>query len=152
MTTATGTLNALAARYGIPRALSRAFLLNLLWVNTSEIFRYFAFVKPMMTAAFPQLPDIVPLNLPVFLSWCVWDTILVAAVTGFTWLYLDRFGGGLQNAFMAGTCAWVAMFLLLWLGLWNMNLTPAKVALVALPLAWIEMVVAAALVNWARRR
>ncbi len=42
----------------------------------------------------------------------------------------------------------MAVFVILWLGLYNMNLAPSNVLAVALPLAWLEMVVAAVLVWW----
>ena len=44
------------------------------------------------------------------------------------------------------------MFVFLWLGLFNMNLAPWQVLLVALPLAWVEMAVAALIVRWAMLR
>ena len=105
-----------------------------------------------MRNAFPQLPDIVPMNLPVFMSWGVWDTLLVFAVTGFSWMYFDRFGGGTKNAIQAGTLVWLAIFGVLWLGLLNMNLATPRVLLTALPLAWFEMIVAALIVDLCRRR
>jgi hypothetical protein len=49
--------------------LSLALLINFLWINTSEVFRYFAFVMPMMRDAFPNVPDVAPMNVPVFLIW-----------------------------------------------------------------------------------
>ena len=36
-------------------ALALALVANAVWINASEIFRYFAFVMPMMREAFPQL-------------------------------------------------------------------------------------------------
>jgi hypothetical protein len=129
-----------------------AFLANFVWVNASEVFRYFVILRSMLQAAFPQIPDVAPMNLPIFLSWGVWDTILVGAVTSFTWAYLDRFGDGIQNTLTAGALVWLAMFVLLWLGLLNMNLATLGIAAVALPLALLEMLVAALIVNWARKR
>jgi len=91
------------------------------------------------------------MSLPIFLSWGVWDTLVLLVVTGFTWMYLDRFGGGARNALVAGTLVWLAIFVVLWLGLFNMNLATARIALTALPLAWIEMAIAALIVDWCRR-
>lgn len=136
----------------VPRALVAATAANTVWVNASEIFRYFAFIRDLMRNAFPQLPDIVPMNLPIFLSWGVWDMLLVLVVSSFTWLYLERFGGGGRNAVRAGTLVWLAIFGILWLGLLNMNLATLRVVLTALPLAWFEMVVAALIVDWCRTR
>lgn len=134
----------------VPRALMMATAANFVWVNASEIFRYFAFIQRMMRDAFPQLPDIAPMNIPIFLSWGVWDTLVVMAVSGFSWLYLERFGGGVRNALVAGSLVWIVVFGVLWLGLLNMNLATVRIVLTALPLAWIEMVVAALIVDRCR--
>ena len=136
----------------IPRALVMAAVFNTVWVNASEILRYFAFIQGLMRQALPGVPDVAPMNLPVFLSWGVWDTILVIAVTGFTWLYLDRFGNSMPNAAGAGTLVWLSIFVIVWLGLFNMNLATPQILLTALPLAWLEMVVAALIVDWCRQR
>ncbi len=127
-------------------------LLNAIWVNASEIFRYFVFVMPMMRAAFPQIDNVAPMSWQVFALWGVWDTILVFSVTGFVWLILDRFGDRRRNAIVAGTLFWLSVFVILWLGIWNMNLTTPAVVTVALLLSWLEMVVAALIVNWGRQR
>ncbi len=133
-------------------ALLMALALNTIWINASEVFRYFVFVMPMMRDAFEAVPDIAPMNLPVFLSWGVWDMMLICAVTGFTWLMFDRFGLGLRIALLSGSLVWAAIFGILWLGLWNMNLSSPAILAVALPLAWVEMVIAALIVLWAMHR
>jgi hypothetical protein len=129
-----------------------ALAANTVWINLSEVFRYFAFVMPMMREALPMVPDVAPMNLPVFLIWGVWDTILVVAATGSAWLILERHGRSIQVAVAAGSAVWAAIFVILWLGLWNMNLATGEILAVALPLAWIEMVVAAFVVRWAMGR
>ncbi|MEO1493656.1 MAG: hypothetical protein AAFV19_15990 [Pseudomonadota bacterium] len=134
------------------KALLIALALNAVWINASEIFRYFVFVMPMMREAFGMVPGIAPMDLPVFLLWGVWDTILICAVTGFGWLVFDRFGAGVRVALFAGTAVWMSVFGILWLGLWNMGLATGAILMVALPLAWVEMVVAALIVRWVRGR
>jgi hypothetical protein len=134
------------------RALWIAFLANMVWMNASEVFRYFAFVMPMMRKSMGVVPDVAPMSVPVFLIWGIWDTILIAVTTGFSWLMLERFGASARVAVAAGTCVWAAVFLLFWAGLWNMNLAKPAVMLVALPLAWIELVIAALIVRCAMRR
>ncbi len=121
---------------------------NMLWINVSEVFRYFVFVMPMMRAAFPDSLNVAPMDVGVFLSWAVWDTLLVLSVTLGAWLALRHFGQGLANVLSIGTGIWAAIFGILWLGLFNLNLAPASVLAVALPLAWLEMVVAV----WITRR
>ena len=131
--------------------MRNALLLAYLWVNISEVFRYFAFVMPMTRQAMPQLADAAPMNLAVFAIWGVWDTLLFVAVAAISWLYLERFGGGLKSTLAAGTLIWATVLCVFWLATWNMNMTNAAVPLVALPLAWVEMVVTAAIIEWGWR-
>jgi hypothetical protein len=122
-------------------------LIAFLWLNVSEVFRYFAFVMPMMREAMPAVPDVAPMNGPVFLIWGLWDTLLFAVVGVIAWLFHEKFGGGLRNTLAAGTLLWLTIFCIFWLAAYNMNLTVPRVPLVALPLAWIEMVVVVAILE-----
>jgi hypothetical protein len=135
-----------------PRPLVNAFFVNLVWINASEIARYFLILRDMMKSAFPQIPEIAPMNVPIFLSWGLWDTILIFATTGFSWLYLERFESTLRNVVVAGTLIWLAVFGLLWLGLLNMNLASLEILAAMLPWAWVEMVIAAFIVYRCRRQ
>ena len=64
----------------------------------------------MTRGAFAVIPDVAPVNVPVFVSWMAWDTILIFAVLGFVWIYLDRFGDSFKNAIVAGSLIWAAIF------------------------------------------
>jgi len=130
------------------RKLGLALLLNAVWINISEVFRYFALVMPVMRDTFPQISDVAPMNVTVFLIWGMWDTLLLLAITGFSWLVMERFGFTNRVAIFAGTAFWCTVFVILWLGLFNMNLATPQILLAALPLAWVEMVIAALLVRW----
>jgi hypothetical protein len=132
--------------------LLKAVGLNLIWVNLSEVFRYFAFVMPMTREALPMVPDVAPMNLPVFLIWGLWDTLIVLAITLSSWLVFERFGYAKGTAVLTGTAVWVSIFVVLWVALLNLNLTTITIALVALPLAWIEMVIAALIALWCLER
>jgi hypothetical protein len=129
-----------------------ALLINFLWINASEVFRYFVFVMPIMRDTFPMLPDVAPMNVPVFLIWGVWDTILVFTATLVPWMAMKVFGASIARAILYGTAVWLAVFVILWLGLYNMNLATPEVLAVALPLAWLEMVVASVVVWWVAAR
>lgn len=134
------------------RALIMAIFLNALWINISEWWRYLAFVMPLMRANLPQVRDVAPMSLSVGLVWEAWGTLLVLSVTAFAWMYFGRFGGGLMNALLAGTALWAAIFGIFWIALFNMNLATPNVVLTALPLAWIEMAVAALIVDLCRQK
>ena len=127
--------------------MRNALVMTYIWLNLSEIFRYFIFVMPMTRVAMPQIADVAPMSLPVFLIWGAWDTLLFVCVSTIAWLYMERFGGGWHSILLIGTLLWGAIFCIFWLATWNMNMTAARVPLAALPLAWLEMVVAAAILE-----
>ncbi len=129
-----------------------ALLLNAVWINASEIFRYFVFVMPMLRKTLASIDNVAPMNAQVFLLWGIWDALLVVAVTGFVWLFLDRYETSNPAALLAGTLAWLGIFGILWLGMYNMNLATPAVLAIALPLSWIEIVVAAFIVRFVMRR
>ncbi|SCZ68599.1 hypothetical protein [Epibacterium ulvae] len=125
-----------------------ALIANFVWINASEVFRYFAFVMPMMREALPMITDVAPMNIPVFMIWGVWDTVLVLTATLIPWMAMQVFGSSVQRAALYGTGVWMSVFMILWLGLYNMNLATVEVLAIALPMAWLEMVVAALIVWW----
>jgi len=130
---------------------SRPFLLalsiNFIWINISEVFRYFTFIMPMMRETFPNVSDVAPMNISVFLIWGIWDMIVVLAASFIPWLILTVFGNSFKKAVLAGTAVWLTIFTVLWLGMFNMNLATPEMLMIALPLAWFEMV-NAALIVW----
>jgi hypothetical protein len=134
------------------KAFFYTFLVCALWINASEVFRYFTFVMPMMRDYLQQIDDVAPMNLNVFFVWGIWDTILTFAVTGFTWIFLDRFPANFKNTVLAGCFFWISIFGIFWLALLNMNLASTEIILYALPFSWIEIVIAAFIVRWAKAR
>lgn len=125
-----------------------ALIVNFIWVNASEVFRYFCFVMPMMRDAFPMVPDVAPMNFPVFMIWGVWDTILALTATLLPWMAMKVFGASVSRAVLYGTGVWTAVFVILWLGLYNLNMATLGVLAIALPMAWFEVVAAALIVWW----
>jgi hypothetical protein len=90
--------------------------------------------------------------LPVFLVWGVWDTILTVMVVWFCWLHIERFGASFLSVLAAGTASWLFLFVLFWIAMLNMGLARASTPAIALPLAWLEQVVAAWLATLCFRR
>ncbi len=134
----------------IPAALRSAFLINFVWINLSEVARYFLVVRPMLHTAFPGDTGVAPMNLGIFAVWGLWDLVLIAAATGFYWLWLERFGDGLRQILYASAAFTLTVFGLLWLGVANMGLAPYAMIVVALPLAWAEQGIASWIVARAR--
>jgi hypothetical protein len=124
------------------RAFAWTCLIVSIWVNISETARYFAFVKPMVQDALAMVPNVAPMNWPIFMRWGVWDTILVVMTMMFYWLFAKQFGFTKKSSLIAGTCNWFFFFVLFWFGLSNLGLAKIDLIAIALPLAWIECVVA----------
>ena len=135
-----------------PKAFWLALGLNFVWINVSEVARYFGLVKPMLHEAFPGADNIAAITPGIFASWMVWDTILILAATGFYWMYLHQFGRSLRNVLLCATWFTVTVFGLIWLGIVNMGLAPASFIWAALPLAWAEHLIAAYIVCRAMTR
>lgn len=140
----------------IPVSQTRTFLIAVLfsglWINISEVARYFLFVRPLMQDGFPMLPDVAPISVSIFASWMVWDMILVFVHAVIVWCALDRFGTNLRIAVLAGGFVWLTIFVILWLGLFNMALATPAIVAVALPLSLLEMTGAAIIIALCRRR
>jgi hypothetical protein len=142
-----GKVPEMSNRLSLRRFVVVLLLVNI-WVNVSEVFRYFVIVMPATREYLTVVPDVAPMDWGVFAVWGVWDTILTAFVVGVAWLFLARYGRSAWVGLAAGSFAWMGFFVLFWLAMYNMRLSSPTLPLVALPLAWIEMIVAAYLAVW----
>jgi len=136
----------------MPKSFWLALGLNFIWINMSEVARYFGLIKPMLHETFPEQSHIAAVTPGIFVSWMVWDTILIAAATGFYWVYLNYFTVTVRNAAISATAFTITVFGLIWLGVVNMGLAPATFIWAALPLAWLEQLIAAYIVYWTVKR
>ena len=130
------------------RSFWEALGLNFVWMNLSELARWFWVVKPMVRADFSVVPGVTPDTPLVGLLWIIWDILLIAVTTILCWLTLERYGTRWAVALAAGTLVWLSVFVLLWLGVYNMGLATPRILAAALPLAWIELVIAGFFVSW----
>lgn len=137
---------------GVPNSFWLALGLNFVWINLSEVVRYFGLIKPMLHDTFPGQSHIAAVTPGIFVSWMVWDMILILAATGFYWIYLHYFAMTVRSAVASATAFTITVFGLIWLGVVNMGLAPANFILVALPLAWLEQLIAALIVFWTIKR
>lgn len=130
------------------RQLARVTLLTSLWVHASEVFRYFAFVMPAMQAHFSNQPGIAEMDLTIFLIWGVWDTVLSFGIVLTTWLFVRVFGDHRSSIVLAASFTWLNVFVIFWLGSANMGTAAWSTLGIALPLSWLELVVAAWIAAW----
>jgi len=116
-------------------------LLVSIWINISEIFRYFVFVMVHIKSYFPNKPDVADMNLSIFAIWGFWDTLLTACLVFIYWLYSRVFGSSKLSVLMSGTLVWIIVFVIFWIATANMGLSEWKILVVTLPLSWLEMII-----------
>ena len=125
------------------KSFIRITLLTSIWINASEVFRYFVFVRPNVQAYFPEREDIANIDLGIFAIWGLWDTLLTAVLVFSYWLYSQAFGANLKAVVASGTWVWLAIFVIFWVATANMGLSNWNLLGITLPLSWIEMGVGA---------
>jgi hypothetical protein len=116
-------------------------LIASLWINASEVLRYFAFVMPSLRQSLAAIEGVAPMNWGVFAIWGGWDTLLTVLLVFMVWLFGQQYGYSLWSALIAGTVSWSFFFVLFWVGMVNMGLADCSLAGIALPWSWVELVV-----------
>lgn len=119
-----------------------------IWVNASEVFRYFVIVMPETRQFLSMVPNIAPMDWGVFMIWGIWDTLLTACIVFMFWLIAKVFGNNNRSVVIAGLVSWAFFFVLFWVGMYNMSLTSISLAAIALPLALLETIVASFIASW----
>ena len=117
-------------------------LITSIWVNISEVFRYFIIVMPEMRTSLSTINDVAPMNLVVFSIWGLWDTLLTALIVFNFWLHSQTFGNTLRSVVISGTLSWALLFILFWVAMVNMGLAKWSILAITLPLSWVEMIIA----------
>lgn len=126
-----------------PDKFLKLVLITSIWVNISEVFRYFVIVRPMMQEYLSAIPNVLPMDWGIFSIWGIWDTILTVGIVFIAWLCNRVYGQSTRAIIIAGTTSWALFFLLFWVGLVNMNLSKIDLLAYTLPLSWIETTVGA---------
>ena len=116
-------------------------LITSIWINASEIFRYFLFVMERTKAFFQNKNGVAEMDLAIFSIWGIWDTILSAVVVFIFWLITNTFGNNNRSVFISGTIVWVSVFVIFWIATANMGLSSWNILLITLPLSWIEIII-----------
>ena len=117
-------------------------IITSLWVNASEVFRYFVLVRPEMHEYLSVVPNVADMNWGIFAIWGLWDTLLTALYVFLFWLCAQTFGNNLKSVVISGFMSWCFFFVLFWVGMANMNLSSWSYLFIVLPLALIETLVA----------
>lgn len=113
------------------------------WINISEVFRYFVLVMPRVKSYFQNQSGIAEMDLGIFSIWGFWDTLLTAVLVFIFWLYAKSFGNNNKSVFVSGTLVWLSVFVIFWVATANMGLSNWKILIITLPLSLLEMIVGA---------
>ena len=116
-----------------------------IWINASEVFRYFVFVMPRVKSFFVGKAGVAEMDWIIFSIWGFWDSLLTALLVFLFWLYARSFGNNWRSIFVSGSIAWLFVFVIFWVATANMGLAEWSILWITLPLSWIEMVVGTAI-------
>jgi len=114
-----------------------------IWINISEVFRYFLLVMPRVKAFFPNKSGVAEMDLVIFSIWGIWDTLLTAVLVFVFWIYAKSFGNNRISILGSGIFVWLAVFVIFWVATANMGLSSWSILLITLPLSLFEMIVGA---------
>lgn len=128
--------------HSLPAGFTKALIASGLWIMVLECIRAFLIVLPMTKAAFPDFAGIAPMNMPIFISWTVWMVLLIWLTAYSYWLHARVSGHNTRSVIVAGSFATAFSLLLFWIANVNMGTGTVTVALIAVPWAWVELVVA----------
>jgi len=118
-------------------------LITSIWVHTSQLVRFFAYVRGEIQSFLSMVPDVAPMNdIGTLLTWGAWDTLLAALYVFLFWLCAQVFGNNRKSILLSGFVSWCFFFVLYWTGTANMNLIGWHSVFIILPLTLIEPLVA----------
>lgn len=118
-------------------------LITSIWVNVSELVRYFGYVRPKMQEFFSYIPEMGKIwDIQILAVWGFWDTLLTCLYVFLFWLCAKVFGNNLKSIVISGVMSWAFIFVLYWVATANMLLAAWSNLLVVLPMALFETLVA----------
>ncbi|MEL6890096.1 MAG: hypothetical protein AAFP84_00755 [Actinomycetota bacterium] len=133
--------------------LVRTILLVNLYVQLSELVRYLVVVRPRLESELATSIDGVGrIDLVIFSIWGLWGTLLSTVLVMLYWLLANCFGSTVRSAIASGTMAWFMCFVILWVGVANMQISSWALPAIALPLAVVETVTATLFARWLLNR
>jgi len=118
-------------------------LITSVWVNISELVRYFGYVRPQMQEYFFAIHQVGTIwDLQILAVWGFWDTLLTALYVFLFWLCAQVFGNNRRSVLISGFMSWTFFFVLYWVASANMYLANWSDLIVVLPMALLETLVA----------
>ena len=108
-------------------------LLATIWISISEFVRNEFIVKSYWTEHYDKLGLVFPSEPINGAVWGLWSLCFAIAI----FIIAKRFSL-LQTAFLS----WFVGFVLMWIVIWNMNVLPAWILVIAVPLSLLEAFIA----------
>lgn len=129
-------------KYFILKDFVLVSMVTSIWVNISELVRYFGYVRPKMQAFFshPQMGKIW--DIQILAVWGFWDSLITCLYVFLFWLCAQVFGNSSKAIVISGVMSWCFVFVLYWVASANMFLAEWSNLLVVLPMALLETLVA----------
>ncbi len=124
-----------------------AMIVNV-YVQLSELVRYLAVVQPRLQTELSMIEGVGRIDTTIFPIWGLWGTLLSITIVAIYWLCANVTGATIGSAAAAGTLSWAMSFVILWVGIANMEITSWNLAAIALPLALVETLTASLLARW----
>ncbi len=118
-------------------------LLTSIWIHAAEVARAMLVAFPMMEEFYAGKIDIGPMGVSNAIIWGVWDTMIASTLVFIYWLCAQVFGRNLKSIFISATVTTLATIGVFWVGSVNSGLGTWDMAFVLIPIAWVEMLIAA---------
>lgn len=111
-----------------------SILLSGIWINISETLRWEFIVKNYWIEHYENLNLLFPVELINNLTWMTWGFSFAIVL-----FILSRKFNTIQTTFLS----WFAVFIMLWIVLWNVDVLPIRMLWIVAPLSLLETYVGA---------
>ena len=113
-------------------------LLATIWISISEFVRNEFFVKEYWTEHYTNLGLVFPSEPINGAVWGIWSLLFAIAI----YIISKKFSL-MQTTFLS----WFVGFVLMWIVVWNMNVLPNGILLIAVPLSILEAFIATVIIK-----
>ena len=111
-----------------------AVLLAGIWINISETIRWVFLVKACWIDFFESFGHVLPEKAINLVIWVIWGFSVALVI-----YVLSRKFSLIHTSLLT----WFALFVLLWLVMWNMGIFPVAILVIVIPWSLVEVLVAA---------
>jgi hypothetical protein len=116
-------------------------LIASIWQQASQFARYWFVVKKEMQTNLSIVPNVAIIDIPIFIIWGVWVTLITMLIVFLHYLYIEKYGKSISSILISATISWIFFYVLFWVGMAQMNLARWAFVPYVLVLAWVETVI-----------